>query len=500
MSSRSSSRMSPSARGLLPGLFLALAASFGVLTANNHWLLPSVDETGVRYLVTAPAIAAGEAPAVPIADWDAASAETGLEGQGKLVPILMAAGIRQGARAFVAGLWVMALAAGGVVLALCWSVGGVGGIPAAVLATLLLVASPLTVEAATVLDPGLVEAALVLALLGALTYRPDGALLHGILAALAWWSAPVGLGAVAAVLAWPVTRAGTWPVRTRRLVLGVLPPAVLVGAALRWPLLTPPAWHPARGSGLVGVAGLTRWAGFGLPGWAGVAVGAVLLLLLAVLVIREGRSAPKPKGPLAWTDPSAPDWLARSFRPAAALLLASTAVVALTGPAGASLTPPWLPVAWLLAAVAGAAAWRWWTHTAGVMRWVPAGLLILWVAVGGWRAADRMVRLRDEGRGDTAKVWVASPVVRWIDNQAPKGLPIYASDPALVYIQSTRAARRLPALGAGLSGFAQFFHEHPGAVVVTAPDNTEARVLALSDSLDLKAEVTAPEGTVLLPR
>lgn len=471
-----------------------------MLTANDSWLLPALDETGVRYLFGAPELARGHAPAVPIAPWQAESPTSGLEGEGKLVPIAMAAAVRAGARPHVSALWVIAASAALAALALAWAVGGVGGVGAAVLGGVLLLASPLTADAVTVVGPDVALAALVLLLLGALTYRPTGHLLHGGLAALAWATGPAGLGAAAVAVLWPMALESTPSRRVRGTLLALAPAAALVLAGMRWPWLAPPAWHWGGTSGLGAVLdGLAAWGGHGAPGAWGRATGAVLPLALALVALREARTAPKPRHPVAWSDPAAPDALALHFRPAAVALALGTAA----GAAGAALGPldrPWLATSLVLSALAAASVVRLDRRRRSALARAPLLLLLTWVAVGAWRTGGRLSDLRATGRGVTERVWVASPVIRWIDNRSAPYDRIYASEPALVLLQTGRGARSLPPPGgAHLDAFADRFAASPGAIVLTGGDATDAWAVTLSGRLGLTETVRAEEGRVLVP-
>lgn len=503
--------MSPSARGLLPGLLLALVASLGVLGANGNWLLPALDETGVRALSAAPQLASGRPATLPIAAWNAPEPRSGLEGEGKLLPLLMAAGVRQGAKPFAAGLWVVAGAAGVAVLAAAWVVGGVAGPPAAVTVGLVLLASPLTAEAGTTLGGDLLVAALVLLLLGTMTYRPTWSLAQGALAALAWLAGPVGLGAVAAVALWPMARRTRGWRRMRDLLLGLLPAAALVFEGVRRGIPMPPAWTPRQGSWGGAAAGLAHWAAPGVGGGAGLVLGGAVLVAVLALCVGEAATAPRPDGPVHWSDPAAPDALALAFRPAVALLVSATALGALgalgPGRAGHGLGRPWLPAAFLVGTAGAAAAWRWHRgREAGRRRaagWAPVVALTLWICAGAVGGARALTSIRADGRGLTARVWVASPVIRWLDNRAPSGATIYASEPALVFVQTGKGARGIPLVGetgAGLpDGFLSTFRARPGPVVLTGVDATDAREDAWARALALREVVRSGEGRVLVP-
>ncbi len=338
--------VSPAARGLLPGLFLVLAVAFGVLALNRWWLFPALDETGVRYIAAAPDLAAGRAPAIPLAAWDAASPTSGLEGEGKLMPLLMAVAVRGGARPHVAGLWVLAGSAALAMLALAWVVGGVAGVGGALAMGLLVLCAPPGPAAATLLGPDLLLTALVALLLGAMTYQPRWSAAHGVLAALAWLAHPAGVGAVAAAVVWPAARGGSRHEKFRGVALATAAPLLLLAAGTRWPLLDPPA-RGASGAALAnGLRGLTEAAGAGLGGGGGLLLGVAVFAGLGALTLVEAGSTPTPPADPHWSDPAAADLLAARFRPAAGLLTLGGLVATAWSP---RTVDPWIPCAYLSA-------------------------------------------------------------------------------------------------------------------------------------------------------
>jgi hypothetical protein len=488
--------MSPASRGIVPGLFLALLAASCVLAMNRWWLFPALEETGVRYLAAAPDLATGHAPAIPLARWDAVSPTSGLEGEGKLMPLLMAAAVKAGARAHVAGLWTLAGSAALAVVALSWAVGGVAGAGGALAIGLLVLCAPPGPAAATLLGPVLLLAALVALLLGTMVYQPRWSAAHGTLAALAWLAHPAGVGAVAAAVLWPATRGGRPREKVRSAFWAAAAPFALLAAGAVWPILDPPAGGASSKALGGALQGIVRGAGAGVGGWVGMAAGIVMLAALGALTLAEARSTPVPPGDIHWSDPAAPDLLAARFRPAAGLLALASVVGAAWAPGTAT---PWLPSSWVLLALAAAVAVRWRRRARGPLSWAPLVVLIAWAVTAGWSSWGELRGLRQTGRGVTSVVWVASPVIRWIDNRSRPWAEIYASDPALVLLQTGRAARSLPVDTAEWGDFARRFEAHPGAIVLTGEDDVDLRADALRARLGLTEVVRAPEGRVLVP-
>ncbi len=488
--------VSPASRGLLPGLFLAVAVAFAVLAVNRHWLLPSLDATGVRYLAATPQLAAGALPAIPIAPWDADNGASGLDGRGTLMPIVMAALMSAGgARAYVVGLWVLAGAAALAVLALAWTVGGAAGAGGAALAGGLVALAPFTLDAATSLQPSLLLGALTAVMIGTMAYQPRWHAAHGFLAALAWLAHPAGVGAVAAAVVWPAAQPhrGRW---RGRALLAAAPAAVLLALGARWPLLAPPTSSPslrALGDALNELAGAA--VPFARGGWT-TTTAPILLASVGALAVAEARATPEPPAAPHWSEPAAMDLLAMRFRRATGVVaLASLVATAWGGRVPGS----WLPAAFLVLALGAAVSVRWKRRLRGPLGWVPLVLLLLWGTAAAWTSRARLVELRAEGRGATASVWVESPVIRWIDNRSRPYAEIYATDPALVLVQSGRGARTLPAEGEELAAFARHFSAHPGAVVLTRPHDGEARARELTTLLGLREVVRVDEGRILVP-
>jgi hypothetical protein len=491
--------MSPSSRGLVPGLFLALAAALGVLGANAHWLFPAQGETGVRYFISAPALARGHTPLTPWIPAGETAPQDALAGRGRLMPTLMAGLIRQGAKPHVSALWVLAGSAAVAVVGLSWAAGGVAGIWGALAAGLGLLAAPLTLEAVTVLGPDALLAALAALLMGALTYRPRASALHGAVGAAAWLAHPAGLGLAAASMVWPFSRGAGMRSHPRRLGAAgaaALPAILLLAFGAGQPLLVLPG---VRGGDLAAggatLSGVLSFAGAGLPGTLGDVFGGLLMVLLAGLVILEARATPPPPADVHWSDPAAPDALALAFRPAAGLVALGAALGSWAAWTGEALSAPWFAAAIPLAALAGAAAVRWKRRHAGVGGWLPAACLALWIlgsALGSWRD---LTRLRETGRGYTSAHWVASSLIRWIDNESVPFPVLYADQPALILLQTGRPSREIQLRAGGLDAFVSAFGAAPGAVVLTGGGRLRADEVA--ERLGLRTLVDDPHGRAL---
>ena len=486
--------MSPSSRGLIPGLFLALAAAFAVLTLNTHWLLPAADDDGVAYLVAAGQLAAAEPPDVPLAKFDAGEAPTGLEDRGTAMPLVMSGIVRTGRRPYVAALWVLALSAASALLTAAWVAGGVAGLPGALAVGLALAGSSLMMESVTAIRPEVLVMAMVGVQLGLMTYRPRWSPLHGVPAALAWLAHPVGVGAVAAAMLWPLRKP-----RGRRAwaaaVLAALPSVVLLSSAgVLSGTLVPPRLPGLSEFGPVpAAAGLLAWLGAGFGGLLGPALGMLVAAGIVALLLADVRDTPTPPADVHWSDPAAADALAEQLRPAAGILLLGLGAAAmLTAGTGGTLAQPWAPMALPLAVLATSAAVR-------RARVLPAIALVAWMSVSSANAVFAYRDMRDEGRAHTAAKWVPSEVIRWLDNRSAPYRVIYASEPALVFFQSGRTALGIPRDrdDERHAAFVEKFLSDPGPVVLSG--DAAAGADALAAELGLVEIVSTSEGRVLIP-
>lgn len=499
--------MSPSSKGVIPGLFLALVAAVAVLAMNGSWLLPAVDDTGAAYLVSVPMIATGAAPVLPWAPWDSSEPTSELEDRGSALPLMMAALMRVKPSAHIVGLWAMALSASALFFAVGWVAGGVAGMSGALVAGLLLGVSGPIVALATTIRPELLAMALVALQLGMMTYQPRWSLAHGLLGAMCWLAHPVGAGAVAAAVLWPFARPRGGPRRVLAAGAALLPTVVLFASSpLLHGLLKPPslgAFRTGLGTGILETTGgLLVWAGGGFAGPAGLALGLLVVVGATAWVLLEARATPTPPADVHWSDPAAPDLLAESFRPAAGLLALALVLPALAGVGGSagSLGTGWTPVLVPTAALLAAAVTRSLRRHLRPAVIAGAGVLALWMIASGWTATAHLQDVHRIGRGHTAAVWIESKVIRWVDNRSRAFPTIYASSPALLIIVSGQPTRGLPAEPGDLDAFAEHFRRHPGALVVTGTPPEGLQVSDYLGALDVTPLVDAPEGTVLVPR
>lgn len=496
---------SPASKGIRAGLFVALAAALMVLAANESWLLPSMDADGVAWFHAAAFLAeGGDQARVPVAHWSASDSLAGLERGPAAVPRAMAAVIRTGARAHVAALWFLAGSMALLVLVAAWVAGGASAVEGGLLAGLLLLASPLAVEAGTALRPEALAAAFVVLQLGAMAYRPRWHVVHGAAGALAWALHPAGAGAVAAAVVWPFLPAPAKPAPRGRVrdalpgaILAALPAVVLLvlGPGVPWLPSLPPVLD--QGVTLAPLAQLLGWAGAGMAGAAGIVVGLVALAGAAVLIYADAAVTPPVDPSIPWHHPRTPDLVAARARAASLPLLLGLALAASAGGWAGELERSGLLLVAPVAVLVALAATRWITGARGSRRWIVAGGLGAWVLISTLAALGRHGEIRARGRGLAEARWIEAGTVRWLDNQAPRGAVVYASSPYLILFQTGHAVRTIPPPSEGLEAFAAAFALRPGVVVLDGADTV--RTPAFSDALGLAPVVRDGQAVILGP-
>lgn len=477
---------------------MAGVAALFTLSANQGWLLPSVDEGGAAYLEAAVQITSDAELVAPWSSWDGGS-EPLLEGRGLALPHLMASLLPLRPQPHVVALWSLAGSFAVLLLFVGWTAGGAGGIQGALLSGLLLAASPLAFELATSIRPELLAMAFIAFQLGLFTYQPRWSVVHGAVGALAWLAHPAGIGAVLAAVALAWWSRDTRPAALRASLGAVASSIVLVLVIASTGGGAVAALYPGSGAGvdylLDGVTGLLRHAGGGW-GALSVAIGLGVVGGTALLVVLEWVDSPAVLEDVDWKDERASDRLAELLRPAAVCQFIALGLVSLLSGRGAdSLGAPWALALVPATILAGTAV----TRYAGRWGWrsVPVVAAGVWLAGSGFASQRTLHAIQTDGRGLTHRSWVSSEVIRWVDNRSDGVDVFYSDEPALLQIQSGERARRLPARVDDLEAFARAFASAPGALIVT----TES-ALGVEDFvtvLDLSVAEETPEGTVLLP-
>ncbi|MFQ5537500.1 MAG: hypothetical protein ACE5GJ_08620 [Gemmatimonadota bacterium] len=493
---------SPASRGVNVGLFLALIAAFSVLWGNQSWLLPAVDADGILTFYAAEAMSVDAPAVVPIAPWNGPGDIAGLSDRSVAVPWVLSRMIRSGLRTHVAALWYLALTLAAVVLTAAWVAGGAAGSGGAVLAGLLLMVSPLVVGEGTTVGPELLVTAVVGLQLGLMTYRPRWAPAYGAAAALAWLVHPVGAGAVAAAILWPLMSRGEFRSPARHAVAAAVPAAFFLLTGPFTPgIPTPPALLE-RGSVLGGlvptVAGILRWAGAGLPGAAGLVAGAGVLAGLLLLLRWDAATTSRVSPNTPWYAPQAPDLLAQRARPAALVLALSLAVAASLGPGPAkgSLAVPWAPAVLPLAVLAALSLARVVENHVGPVRAAAVSMATVWVLLSGWDAMRFLHDVRREGRGASTARWVRSDLIRWLDNDAPPDAYVLASQPTLVLLHTGRPTRLLPPDSVTALELKAVLGSRPVVAVLTARDTLRVESLRWTEGMD--TAIRGSEGLILI--
>lgn len=489
--------MSPSSRGILAGLLLAAPVLLATLSLNEGWLLPAADETGVAYLLAAPAMAAGDDVVLPWAEWNSEEPSTPFAGRGPLMPWIMAKVLPIRPQPHVAALWTLAGSAGLLVLFVGWAAGGAAGVGGALVAGLMLIASGASAGLVTTIRPEILAMACIALLLGLMTYKPSWSLAHGGAAAAAWLAHPAGVGAVVATCLWAGLRSGSGASRVVRTVEALAVPLSLV---LLGPLTFPgPNLAP---SGLVSSlfgagASLLTWAGGGW-GVASLLAGFVVLPGIVLLVLLDAIETPDPPPDVHWKDPAAADALANSLRPSALLLAVCLGAAALAGIGAGygSMAASWTLMMVPVCAVTGTSLVRIARRKRSDRTLVVAGT-VLWLALTGIDAARSLRSDTTEGRALTHRSWVSSELIRWVDNRSRPWPVMYTDQPALLQIQSGRASSRLPTRVDDLADFEEVFRRRPGAIVLTQENVLPADVL--EERLGVTMVMDTELGRVLVP-
>ncbi len=482
---------SPAATGITIGLVLALAAALSVLVANQSWLLPSLDDEGVTAIVGGAALAQGQSPTVRVADFDAPFAWRAVAPGHAILPVGIGWLGRHGVRSHIAGLWVMAGGLALTVLGVSWLAGGAAGLGGALVAVALLIVSPVTAEVVTTLDMTSATMAGMALLAGALVYRPGGSLLHGVIAAACWALSPVGAGGALAAAAWPWVRPG--PGRPAQSAAAAAPSLALPALGAIIPGVPALAIQPG-GASAEALSGFARWAGAGMDGSAGVAIALLVGVATAALLAHDRRMTELPPPDTLWHDPAARDVLAvhawRVLPLVAACVGLSAFLFGSSERSGLVAAPP-------VAALLGLLIARAFVRSDAPRRVALTLGALTWLTASGWAGRARLVAIQTEGADHTARVWVDSPVIRFLDNQVPGGAAIYADQPLLVLLQTGRPVLDLEGALPRLDDLATALLRTPGVLALTGADREAWRLLA--PSLGLTPVVDAEEGMVLAP-
>lgn len=438
------------ALGVLAGAVAAMLVFAG--TRENA---PGLALDGVTYMSAADALVHTGELRVPFSRWFEADSTSALSRWPPGLPVLIAIPHFVGIPILTGARGVLMLSAFLTVLGLVLLADRVAGTPAAVIAAVLLIASPDLARLHTSVwsePPFLV---CVVALLAALVLAADRPLLHGVLAALGVLLRYAGIALAAAGALWALARPGSWRRRIRGAALAGLPSVL---AQLWW------SRHIAReGAEAIRPFSITRlgWSVWrqgaeSLRDWLApvqlaprlqyslavlVLVVSVGFFVLAVRRLRVGGERVRPEATAAE---------ARLY--AAAALLAGVYTMFII--AAKVFADGWItfdgrlfsPVIVVAEGAIAVALGAWWVRSAPAMRAVAGAAVVLWAACGlTTSAAEARIAMRD-GRYMTYGYWRTSALLDWVRREG-RHVPIYSNYPSAVFMYAHRSARESPSLG-----------------------------------------------------
>ena len=449
------------------------------------WLLGALSLGGVFHISRAPApgldpdamsyVGAGESLArtgrlrIPAADWWETDSTAALSQFPAGFPAAIALGVGARLEPVQAARAVEAVAAFGTVVALVLLLQATAGVPAGIIAVLLLAAMPAMFDNyIRVLSEPLFLLCLTLTLV-AMVRRPDRPFLAGLGAAAAELVRYAGIAASAAVLLWALGRRGTRRERFERILEAALPIGVAhVWWSVRLSMVgaeAPPVTHWQRGFGGTlreGGRTIVEWLTPGLGGGVlRVAVALAVLLAAIVLLRRTLRRMPRDGRAI----------IRRRLFNAAGLLALCYAVVLLFSRAfvggGIPFDERLLSPLFLLATVVLAACLRIrWSAWSGPMRSAVLAACVAWAIGGTVLNVEQLNGLQEDGWGYSGRKWQPSAEQAWLQTEGRR-YQLYSNNPMLVYFLTGRPSRELPdtADAATLRDFRGTLEEEGGAMV-----------------------------------
>jgi dolichyl-phosphate-mannose-protein mannosyltransferase len=438
------------ALGVLAGAVAAILVFTG--TRENA---PGLALDGVTYMSAADALVHTGELRVPFSRWFEADSTSALSRWPPGLPVLIAIPHFVGIPILAGARGVLMLSALLTVFGLVLLADRVAGKAAAVIAALLLIASPDLARLHTSVwsePPFLV---CVVALLAAFVLAADRPLLHGVLAALGVLLRYAGIALGAAAAVWALVRPGNWRARIRGAALAGLPSVL---AQLWWTRHISREGAEAIRPFSITHLGRSVWmqAAESVRDWlAPVQLASRLQYSLAVLVaivsfglfavaVRRLRVAGERVRPGA----NAPE--ARLYAAAALLAVVYTVFIV----AAKICADGWItfdgrlfsPVIVLAEAAVAVALGAWWVRSAPAGRAVAGVAVALWAACGlTTSTAEARIAMRD-GRYMTYGYWRTSALLNWVRRDG-RQVPIYSNYPSAVFMYAHRSARESPSLG-----------------------------------------------------
>jgi hypothetical protein len=498
-------------------LAVFLAVIVGAVAAIGVWLLtvppgPGLDPDSASYLGAATALAHGHGYRIPIANWRTADSTSALAHFPPGYPTAIAVPVALGAAPTDAARVVNAAAAFVSLALATWLVASVAGIVAALaLGLALLVMHAFVLVHLSVLSEPMFLASIVCAVVGMDAFAGAGdersrlvaSGWTGVAAAVALLVRYAGLSVVIAVALWTLRSPAPLRVRVRRVIVAVLPAALVFGAwVLRSYLTTGThsirtlgAYGGIRETVLMGVSTIVGWlvpltSDDVLPGRGWIAL--LMLLALAAIVARGARQARASR--------------AGATLAASGLVAASYLVVLMASRLLADPDIPFderilVPLFLLLTILIALAAFAWASASRKSLRIVGAVLLVAWLGAAARATEDDIEWLLENGLDFAQAQWTGSPVLAWARANASRQ-PLYSNWPAAIVFHLHRPAHELPkdAHAQTLAEFADTLRVRHGIVIAfDQPSPGQIGVADLTNAAGLRPVVRLGDGTVFAP-
>ena len=399
---------------------------------------PGLSPDSMSYLAAARALARGEGPRVPFADWSDADSTSRLRDFPPGFPSAIAVGMALGASTEQSARWVMALAAAGSAAGTVLAVSSVAGPAAGLLAAVLVAVAPAFVEQHFIVLSEPLFLALLVALLALMITRRPRPLALGVVSGAAVMVRYAGVALPFAAALWCASRPGRWRERLSRGAAAAGPGAVAFVLWSRWA-------GGVRNYGWKGHLGPTLTEGWNtLQSWMLPGVHPSVLRIMLTLPVLAA---------IAWLLGAAmrgthgDESGARRVVVASGVLASCYAGIVLFSrlvadagiPFDNRLFSPVFLLVTVAQVVAGSAVWRTWSVPARAVAGV-AG--ILWLAGSVVVVRQEAGELAEDGWGYASADWVSSDLVRWLHSDG-RHYALFSDSPPSLYSLTGRPSRRL---------------------------------------------------------
>lgn len=500
-------------------LLLGILAFAAVLQITDP-PAPGLDPDAASYLGAAESLVDRRGFRVPTADWWNADSTQPLTHFPPGLSTAIALPTTLGMAPVQASRLVNALAAFVTLATLVLLVIDATSVAVGAVAGLVVLVMPSMYEVhASVLSEPLFLACAALAL-SAMVRRPASPLTSGIPAALGLMARYVGVSLVLSVAVWTAAQPAPMPVRLRRALTSVLPAVVLQGSWVLWRRYVA-ATASIRTLALYGDLRLTITQGFQtIEAWLVPDPGvwswslrhhrllAVITLATAALVVGKGALMLH-----AWpttaptTEREACTVRAERLLQAGSLMtvlyLAVVVVARLVADPLIPFDQRMLAPVFLLATILFVVClFHWWRSTASALpRTALAGALLIWCVATTLVTWRQHRHVRAFGSDIDTPRWARSELIAFARAEGASH-PLYANQPAAVYLHLHRPARGVPGLEEShrMEEFADTVRAHDGRVLMFNPSGgASRRIDALRRVQGLRVVLDGPTGVVFAP-